>query len=137
MEDIKQEIISYMFGELTYGFIVSFYLFALLGMTLNMLFHLKGKEKRVRNRGLSFQYNFWYWLKDNTVRGITNMILIFVFMRFYNEYKDGLAVQLNLGMFLSFILGFGFDKAIVYIRRKTAINIFQSKENDSDNLSTH
>jgi hypothetical protein len=113
---------------MTAEFVVSFYLFALLGMGLTLLMHLSeaiGKSNKTSKR---FKFKWRFWLKDNYIRIITNLIVIFVVLRFY----DSLGLKYKLDMFLGFVAGFSIDGIIILLREKTKINIFQTTKYPSD-----
>ena len=113
---MKQELINYLLGDLTASFLCAFYMFALLGVFLSMLFHF-GKGKKKRNTKFSFKF----WLSDNLVRFFTSVICIFVVARFF----DNLPIEMELNMFLGLVVGTSLDQVIVLVRNKTNINIFQ------------
>ena len=113
---MKQEIIGYLLGDVSLGFLCAFFIFALGGVLFSMLLHFKRKQKKKK-----IPFNLSYWILDNIVRFFTSIIIIFLAVRFYNE----LPIQLELNMFLGFAIGVTLDQVIIYIRRKTNLNIFQ------------
>lgn len=121
-------IIKYLFGTMTAEFVVSFYLFALLGMGLTLLIHLNDAIRKSSKTSKRFKFRWKFWLKDNYIRIITNLIVIFVVIRFY----DSLGLQYKLDMFLGFVAGFSIDGIIILLREKTKINIFQTTKDPSD-----
>jgi C4-dicarboxylate transporter len=105
-------VIGYLFNSIPFEFYVSFYIFAIIGMTFSMLVHfqqLKKKNKRIQKK---IKFDFKYWLKNNVVRMLTNLIAIFIFIRF----KDNLNVGIELSMFLAFVIGLSIDRAVLIIK---------------------
>ena len=51
-------ILSYLFGTMTLEFVVSFYLFAFLGMGLTLLMHLSNAIGKSNRKSKSFKFNF-------------------------------------------------------------------------------
>ena len=118
----KTEIMGYLLGTVSIDFLISFYLFSLLGVILSMLFHYgkkRSKDKKVKEH----TFNFKYWLKDNLVRLFTSIICIYLVVRFYDVFH----IDYELNMFLGLLVGMGLDQLIVLVRNKTSINIFQTK----------
>jgi len=113
---MKEEIIGYLLGDMKLSFLLAFYIFALGGVLFSMLIHFKRKQKKNKT-----PFDFWFWLGDNVIRFFTSIISIFIAVRFYNE----LPIQLELNMFLGFVIGVTLDQVIIYIRNKTRISIFQ------------
>ena len=116
----KTEILKLLFGGVTLEFLISFYIFALLGVFLSMLFHY-GTKKTGAKKPVGHKFNFGYWIKDNVIRLLTSIICIFILVRFY----DQLPIEYELNMFLGVLTGTGLDQVIVFIRNKTSIKIFQ------------
>lgn len=113
---MKEEIISYVLGNLTFPFLVAFYLFALVGVIFSMLVHFKrSKTKSI--------FSIKYWIQDNIVRFFTSFFAIFIVARFLNDIIPGI----ELGMFAALVVGISLDQVIILIRNKTDINLFQKK----------
>ena len=119
----KETIFNYLFGTVTVEFLIAFYIFALIGVTLSMLFHYKKKQTRDKKVNNKKRFNKWFWVKDNIVRLFTSIICIFVMVRFYDE----LPIDYELNMFLGVLTGTGIDQLIIFIRNRTTIDIFQTK----------
>lgn len=119
----KQEILKYIFGDVTVDFLIAFYFFSLIGVFLSMLFHYGKKQSKDFKAKKITGFSLGYWLKDNIVRLLTSIICIFILVRFY----DQIPIHYELNMFLGLLTGLSLDQLIVYIRNKTSINIFQSK----------
>lgn len=107
-----QSILNNVLGNLTIDFIVSFYIFALIGVILSMLFHY-GKKTR-KKTGKPFSFTFW--IKDNIVRLFISIICIFVVLRL-PEFV-GIPME-NVNMGFGFIVGISLDRIIIVIRNKT------------------
>jgi len=115
-------LIDYIFGPLKFEFVLAFYVFAILGMAITLLLHLRDSRNRCLKAGKKFKFNFRFWLRDNTLRIVINLLFIFVLLRFY----ESLHLNYKLDMFLGFAVGLSIDTFIIFIREKTPINIFQS-----------
>jgi len=115
---MKEEILSNLLGDMTWGFLVSFYIFALFGVIFSMLNHLGDKVKRTK-----VKLSFGYWLRDNIARFFTSVMVIFLVVRFAPEFSLPFVVN----MFGAVIVGIGLDQLIILVRNKTTINLFQKK----------
>lgn len=118
-------ICEYICGGLTIEFVLAFYFYAFLGMFLTLLLHLSSAVSKHMKNAKPFRFKVKFWIKDNWVRILTNIITIFIIIRFY----DSLHLQYKLDMFLGFMVGLTIDAIIIFVRKKTTINIFQSKFN--------
>lgn len=116
---------TYIFGDMTIEFVLAFYLFSILGMGLTMLIHLRDAYNKSAKAKRTFKFAWKFWFKDNYIRILTNLVIVFVIIRFYSS----LHLQFKLDMFLGFATGFSIDTVIIFIREKTKINIFQSVKN--------
>ena len=114
-------VYEYIFGSMTIEFVFGFYLFASLGIFLTHLIHLNQAKINARKKKIEFKFNTKFWIKDNWIRIVTNVLFIFVIIRFY----DSLHFNYKLDMFLGFIVGLSIDSVIIFIRKKTTLNIFQ------------
>ena len=115
---MKEEILGYILGNLTVGFLLAFYLFAIIGIILSMLLHICKKAKKA-----PIKFSFKYWLKDNLTRFFTSILCIFIAIRFY----DSLPIEVEPNMFFGLVVGMGLDQIIIIIRNKTSITLFQKK----------
>ena len=116
-------VLKHIFGSLQLEFVVAFYFFAIMGMTFTLLTHLVRKKVTSVKKKTTLKFSFGFWLKDNLVRMLTNIIVIFLILRFY----DKLNIDKELDMFLGLIIGSSIDVIIIMVRNKTNINIFQAK----------
>lgn len=119
----KELLKEYILGELTLEFVLAFYLFAIIGMLASMLLHYDRRRKKSKKSNIFVKFSSAYWVKDNIVRMLTNVIVIFIVIRFYNE----LPINIDLNMFLGLAVGMSIDLVIIFLRKYTVINIFQSK----------
>lgn len=103
---------EYIFNGLSIEFYVCFYFFAIFGMIFSMLTHFQRMRKQKKNRSQKIKFNFWYWIKRNIIRFITNLMAIFIIVRF----KKVFGVSLELNMFLGFIIGLSIDVIILSIK---------------------
>lgn len=120
-----EEIVKYITGDIDLYFLVAFYFYVLFGAIFSMLIHYKYKNfKRVKNNKNKEKFNFLFWLKDNTVRLLTIIMVVFVIVVF----KDNIPMLKNfeLNTWLGLLLGCSMDGAIIFLRNKTNINIFQN-----------
>ena len=104
---------DYMLGDIDVTYMTAFYLFAFLGMALSMALHYKGKHKKSR-----IKFNLGFFLKDNLVRIIVPLIIIFAVLRFESEFQ----LDIEPGMYLGFLSGLGMDRLIMKLRAYT--NVF-------------
>jgi cellulose synthase/poly-beta-1,6-N-acetylglucosamine synthase-like glycosyltransferase len=113
---MKEEILNNLLGDMTWGFLVSFYIFALFGVIFSMLAHLGTKVKKTK-----VKLSFGYWLRDNIVRFLSSVMAIFFVARFAPEFSLPFAVNMAGALKLGLVL----DQVIIFFRNKTKINIFQ------------
>lgn len=116
---------NYIFGDMTLEFVLAFYLFSIMGMTLTLLIHLRDSINKATKAKKLFKFKWKFWFKDNYIRIITNLVMVFIIIRFYSS----LHLQYQLDMFLGFVTGFSIDTIIIYLREKTKVNIFQTVKN--------
>jgi len=121
---MKNEILTYLFGDLTAAFYVAFSIFAIIGSLVSMFIHLSKKKKG--------NFSFKYWLSDNGIRLIWAVIIAILVARFFNEAEsflkpilESINVPYKLNMFIALLIGWFSDKIIIKIRNKTNINAFQ------------
>ena len=120
-----KEIVKYVIGDIDLYFLAAFYFYVLFGAIFSMLLHYKYKNfKRVKSDKKKEKFNFLFWLKDNTIRLLTIVMVVFVVVVF----KDNIPVLKNfeLNTWLGLLLGCSMDGAIIFLRNKTEINIFQN-----------
>ena len=121
---MKNEILTYLFGDLAPAFYVAFSIFAIIGSLVSMFIHLSKKKKG--------NFSFKYWLSDNGIRLVWAVIIAILVARFFNEAEsflkpilESINVPYKLNMFIALLIGWFSDKIIIKIRNKSKINIFQ------------
>jgi hypothetical protein len=103
---------NYIFGNVTPEFYFSFYLFAIIGMTFSMLVDFQRYKSKKKKANEKVNFNFKYWIKRNTVRMLTNIIAIFILIRF----PENLKIATQLSMFIAFMAGTSIDALITIIK---------------------
>lgn len=121
MEEYKK----YILGDLSLTFYAAFFTFVLIGIMASLLLHYGNKTRKQARVGKRNKFRFGYWLKDNTMRILTSIVCVFIFVRFYDVFK----INYELNMFVGLLSGMFLDRLIIFIRNKTSVNIFQSAEN--------
>jgi len=101
-----------LFNNIALEFYIAFYIFAFLGMTFSMLIDFQRLKARKKKSNQTVKFNFKYWLKKNTVRMLTNLIVIFILIRFPEKLK----FAAELSMFIAFISGMSIDALIAIIK---------------------
>lgn len=100
------------------GVLFAGFLFALIGVALNAL--LKTATRNPNNTNSPIEFNWKYFWNDNVKRflksGITTLLVIFLSLRFFKELTG---VSDEISMLYCFGIGFGIDKAIMALRKKT------------------
>lgn len=124
------EILKYIIGDTNLYFLVAFYFYVAFGALFSMLIHYKYKgykdtKKNVKKKAFDLKF----WLKDNTVRLLTNLMCVFIVIVF----KDKIPVlkDYELSTWLGLLTGCSLDGLIILIRNKTNINIFTSQKENS------
>lgn len=103
---------QYILNGISLEFYLSFYIFALIGMTFTMLVHFQQMRTQKKKSNEEVKFNFIYWIKRNGVRFLTNLLAVFILIRF----KDNLKISNDLSMFLGFVIGMSIDGLILLIR---------------------
>lgn len=91
---------------------MGFCFFAILGITLSLLWHTNTRDATSTATPLKFSWIFM--LRDNVKRIIASLITVYVCLRFTPEI---LTIQLN--DFWAFAIGLGFDKLSEFVKNKT------------------
>lgn len=117
-------VVNFLGGESLQDFLPMF-LWAIIGLVLSMLLELVASSKIKRTGGFIFSF----WLKDNFVRMITSIFIIFIGSVFGSKIVGELS---NWG---TFTIGFLTDKsieALIKLRKKVDLtnitNIFITKK---------
>lgn len=116
-------IYEYLLGGLDVEFVVSFYIFSLIGMLLSLLVHYESKKKKDKKAGNKREFSFGYWLKDNGVRVLTTILVVFACMRLPEKF--GWSGEIDMGF--AFMVGLTMDVIIILLRKKSKISLFKTK----------
>lgn len=122
------EIVNYFLGGVDINFLIAFYVMAIIGVFLSFLLHFSKKKKKRKETGTEKKFSWWFLFLDNAVRFTTSVICLFVIVRFYSK----LQLPVELDMFLAFTCGMTIDRLIIFVRKKTSINIFQYSKNETE-----
>lgn len=112
---------DYILGGLDVTFMKAFYTFSGLGMLFSMLVHYDRKRRKNKKEKRKTTFKIKFWLKDNTIRLLTNLITIFIFLRFSVELK----LDNSPTMFMGLMFGLGIDQLVIMLRKMTLVNTSQ------------
>jgi len=102
----------YLFNNISPEFYLAFYTFAIIGMSFSMLIDFQRLKSRKKKTNQKIKFDFTYWIKKNTVRMLTNIIAIFIIIRF----PEKLRLASELSMFIAFVCGMSIDALIAIIK---------------------
>lgn len=112
------------------GVLFAGFLFAIIGVALNALLKTTKRDPLSERTPTEFSWNF-FW-NDNVKRllksAATTIIVIFLSIRFFKELTGAGSEVL---MLYSFGIGFGIDKAIWALRKKTGTGTTNSDNNSN------
>ncbi len=93
---------------------MGFCFFAILGITLSLLWHTAKRDIDSPRTPVKFKWGFM--VRDNAKRILASAITVYACLRFTPEI---LSVQLN--DFWAFAIGLGFDKLSEFVKNKTSL----------------
>ena len=105
---------SFILGGLPIPMLLAALFFALLGVTLNLLIDTSTRKPETTDTPVHFSLRFL--LCDNWKRILLSVLLILVTIRFCEELTG-----LHLNMFVSLLIGFGFDKLSKFLKGKSDV----------------
>jgi len=103
---------SFILGGLPLPMLLAALFFSLLGVTLNLLVDATTRKPETTDTPVRFSLRFL--LRDNWKRILLSVLLILVTIRFCQELTG-----LHLNMFVSLLIGFGFDKLSEFLKGKS------------------
>ena len=116
-----EEFLGYVFGDLTLSYMLAFYLFSFIGMAFTFVMHYQNKKAKQKKKSKAMRFKFGYFFRDNWARWTTNILAVFILLRFHNYFT-----QQELNMFLGLVSGLSIDLVIIAIRKYTNVSWFQS-----------
>lgn len=105
---MKQDILAHILGPGDPAFFIAGIIFAIGGIFLSML--IDSAKRDYSNPSTPDYFSWKFMLKDNLIRLIRNVLVIFVTIRFSREI-----IGAEITMYLSFLIGLGLDKVIKFI----------------------
>lgn len=125
-EPANQSFAYYFFGDMSIGYVMSFYIYAIMGVLFSLgIQHQAKKFRKVPRKtsahskniksaiGAQHKDTFWGTIKESMVRMFVNIVAIFVVMKF----PDKLSITSADGMFLAFSSGFSIDLIVLIISK--------------------
>ena len=111
-----------MFGDASPAFVAAGFTFAILGVLLSLRLHVMNRDELSTRTPVKFSWSFFF--ADNIMRILTALALIFIALRFMEEWLGAKPT-----MWLSFIIGFGLDKFAQFLKNQ---NILGKKLNEKN-----
>ena len=100
-----QEFWNIFFGEMTFPYLAAHFAFFMIGAIIHFSWKIKNREKSGRTVPKKFKFGFM--IKDNVLRWLGVILLVFVHVRFFEQiYGSPLTPFLALG------LGFSIDSLV-------------------------
>lgn len=93
---------------------LGFGFFAVLGITLSLLWHTNTRNPQSPLTPTKF--NWLFMVKDNAKRLLASIITVYVCLRFTPEIFN-----VTLNDFWAFAIGLGFDKLAEFVKNKTSL----------------
>lgn len=108
-------LFTHLLGTTDIAKFVACVLFALVGVVISLLVHATNRDKN--SMKTPYHFSFTFLIADNWQRILLNLLLILVTIRFCKEITG-----MELNMFVSLIIGVGFDKLAEFLRNKCVID---------------
>jgi len=110
----KEQLYSIVTGETTADIFLGFVFFALIGISLSLLWQTSKRDALSPNTPTEF--NFWFMLTDNAKRLTATILTVYIALRFTPEIFN-----VTLTNFWALTIGLGVDKIAEYIKNKTSL----------------
>ena len=124
MEEFK----SLVLGEVSVACYLAAELFALLALIVSLYLHSFTRDVKSPNTPVEFSWMFL--ITDNVKRIVVGQIVLFLLFRFTSEYI-GRSLNMKTAVAIGFLLSFGIDKAIQFLKDRFNILAMPRKENES------
>lgn len=108
-------MLEHIFGTTDISKFFACVFFALIGTAISLLIHATNRDKN--SMKTPYRFNFTFLIADNWQRILLNFLLIVITIRFCKELTG-----MNLNMFVSLIIGVGYDKLGELLRNKCVID---------------
>ncbi len=119
---MEQETFAYyVLGGLTVNYILAFYFFSIFGMTLALILDYTTKRARKKRTNKLVRFSLRHSIKDNWVRVFGNVMIVFAILRFSDKFFP----EIELDMWLGFIIGLSIDSVVILLRRYTKIKFIR------------
>lgn len=114
MEEFKQLVL----GPASVAYYMAAEFFAILALILSL--YLDSRKRDVNSSSTPMKFSWLFLLWDNTKRIVVGQITLFILFRFATEL---IGRQLNMWIAVGagFLLSFGLDKIIQWIKNKSSI----------------
>jgi len=109
-----QEYLNLIFGDASPAFIAAGFTFAIMGVILSLRLQIVNRDRESDRTPKHFSWSF-FWL-DNIKRLVTTLILIFVALRFTEEWMGA-----KTTMWLAFLIGLSVDKFAQFLKNQNIL----------------
>jgi len=106
-------MIKDLLGADTWQAFATQYFFAIVGVVISLLLH--SNNRIVSDTSTPYKFSLKFLILDNWKRVMLNMLLIYVFIRFFKELTG-----IELSLFWCLAIGIGFDKLAEFLKNKIA-----------------
>lgn len=103
MKDVFQKVFLNLLGEQPVDFYITFFILVMVGMLASLSWSAAKRDKYSDNTPVKFKPGFW--ILDNGQRILSNLALIFIFIRFGTEIFNVIPTYAG-----AIALGFGSDR---------------------------
>lgn len=109
----KAQFYSIVTGEITTDVFLGFIFFAIIGISLSLLWQTSRRDQNSPNTPEKF--SFWFMLQDNAKRLTATILTVYIALRFTPEIFN-----VTLTNFWALTIGLGVDKIAEFVKNKTS-----------------
>lgn len=112
-----KEFITLLIGEISYPMFAALFVFAMIGLFINLLIHATTRDQNSTSTPVAFSFKFLIW--DNWKRIILVWLTIFISIRFASMIFDFETGNKNWYLIAAVLIGLAYDKLAEIWKEKT------------------
>lgn len=121
----KEQLYSIVTGEVSTDIFLGFIFFALIGISLSLLWQTSKRDALSPHTPTVF--SFWFMLQDNAKRLTATILTVYIALRFTPEIFN-----VTLTNFWALTIGLGVDKIAEFVKNKTKFLDVKPAKPDGD-----
>ncbi len=106
------ELRGLLMGDLSAALLVAIYILVSMGVFVSFAINVKNRDKESHNTPKPFSN--WFLIKDNCLRLLSAVVIIFLTARFAGEWMS----NASLNLMLCPIIGFFWDRFVIWLRER-------------------